>query len=554
MEPFENLCMGCMEKLDENKICPNCGMDNSLSSEQVQYKTALKLKTKLQNRYIIGKSVDINGEGIGYIGYNAVSNAPVYIREFMPFNLCKREINSKTIVPRENLENKFEEMKAQYLNFNRKLASMRSVSAIFPIFDIFEENNTAYVICEWLDYITLEEYVKRRGGKLSWNDARTLFMPVLSAMSELSSSDIHHFAISPSNLVVLQDGKMCLKGFSIEEARKVGSYLKPEFFEGYTAPEQYEKNENLSEETDVYGFVSSLLFALTGTAPKSAQKRKLDGKLLIANSILKTIPPYVVTAIANGMQIAPSLRTKKFERLRAELSVSPTIKIDLDSVVNKPKASKETPEEERKKIQKEIKKEQTKPIIFLLITIIVLICAMSFFMFYLFFSPKETDKKSDTISSSSLIFSESNSEIDLPNLVGLNFDQAKSAGQSQGSYQVKLSSEEFSDNIAKGSIISQNPSYSAGKKIEKGSIIAVVVSKGPKSRTLPSVAGKTLAAASKQLSDCGFVPKKSQEQYSDKYDEGIVIGYEDYNEGDKLDYGTQVNLIVSKGSKSADSQ
>lgn len=551
MESFENyLCMGCMENLEENTVCPNCGMDNTLPSSQVQYKTALSLKTKLQNRYIIGKSVDINGEGIGYIGYNKVSKSPVYIREFMPFNLCKRELNSNKITPRENLEVPFEEMKSQYLNFNRKLASMRSVSAIFPVFDIFEENNTAYIVCEWLDYISLEEYVTRSGGRLSWNDARALFMPVLSAIGELSSSDIHHFGISPKNLVVLRNGRMRLKGFSIEESRRIDSYLKPEIFEGFSAPEQYEKGEVLSEQTDIYGFVASLLFALTGTAAKSAEKRKLDGKLLISTNILKTIPPHVVTAIANGMQINPALRTQKFERLRAELSVSPTIKIDLESVAHTDTINKEPQEEELENIQKEIKNKKSKPAIFLIVLVAVLACALCFLGAYLIFSPRETNQKSDAMSSSSIISSENNNEINMPNLVGQNFDQVKSSGQAQGLYQVKLSSEDFSDNITKGSIISQTPSYSADKKIAKGSVIAVVVSKGPKTRALPSVEGKTLAAASKQLSDCGFVPKKSQEQYSDKYDEGVVIGYEDHEEGDKLDYGTEVNLIVSKGSKS----
>lgn len=553
MESFENLCMGCMENMEENGVCPNCGMDNNLPSEQVQYKTALPLKTKLQGRYIIGKSVDINGEGIGYIGYNIISNSAVYIREFMPFNLCKRDLSSTNITPRENFEMQFEQIKMQYLSFNRKLASMRSVSAIFPVFDIFEENNTAYVVCEWLDYITLEEYVQRSGGRLSWNDARALFMPVLSALSELSSFDIHHFGINPKNLVVLRNGKMRLKGFSIEESRRTDSILRPEIFEGFSAPEQYERDEVFSERTDIYGFVSSLLFALTGSTPKSAEKRKIDGKLLIATSVLKTIPPHVVTAIANGMQINSAIRTQKFERLRAELSVSPTIKIDLESVTHSTDTDENIREAEIENIKKEMKNKKNKPTIFLIISIIVLICVLCSFAAYLIFTPKETDQKSDVVSSSSIASSETNNEIDIPNLVGQNFDQVKSAGQNQGFYQIKLSSEDFSDNITKGSIISQTPNYSADKKIAKGSVIAVVVSKGPKTRALPSVAGKSLAAASKQLSDCGFVPKKSQEQYSDKYDEGVVIGYEDYDEGDKLDYGTEVNLIVSKGSQSASS-
>ena len=60
---------------------------------------------------------------------------------------------------------------------------MRELSAIEHIYDIFEENNTAYTVAEWNESISLQYFVERSGGHISWNDARQLFMPVLSALS-----------------------------------------------------------------------------------------------------------------------------------------------------------------------------------------------------------------------------------------------------------------------------------------------------------------------------------------------------------------------------------
>ena len=64
---------------------------------------------------------------------------------------------------------------------------------------------------------------------------------------------------------------------------------------------------------------------MTGTLPEKAIKRKEDARLLIPTGILKELPPHVVTSLANGLQVYPQKRTQTFERLRAELSASPTI-------------------------------------------------------------------------------------------------------------------------------------------------------------------------------------------------------------------------------------
>ena len=94
---------------------------------------------------------------------------------------------------------------------------------------------------------------------------------------------------------------------------------------GCAALEQYSQTETFHEATDIYGFTASLFYALTGTLPEKAIKRKEDARLLIPTGILKELPPHVVTSLANGLQVYPQKRTQTFERLRAELSASPTI-------------------------------------------------------------------------------------------------------------------------------------------------------------------------------------------------------------------------------------
>ena len=113
-------------------------------------------------------------------------------------------------------------------------------------------------------------------------------------------------------------------------------------------------------------------------------------------------------------------------------------------------------------------------------------------------------------------------------------------------YKLVLLSEDFSDNISEGCIISQSPSQ--GEEINKGSTIAVTVSKGSKKRSLPDIKGKTLSEASSLITSEKLTPVSTLE-FSAEYEEGIVMGYRDYSAGDKLEYGSTVVIVVSRGAQ-----
>ena len=135
-------------------------------------------------------------------------------------------------------------------------------------------------------------------------------------------------------------------------------------------------------------------------------------------------------------------------------------------------------------------------------------------------------------------------KIIVPNLIEKNY---KKLQQDQFlEYRLVLLSEDFSDNISEGCIISQSPSQ--GEEINKGSTIAVTVSKGSKKRSLPDIKGKTLSEASSLITAEKLIPVSTLE-FSAEYEEGIVMGYRDYSVGDKLDYGSTVVIVVSRGAQ-----
>ncbi len=560
MTGSDNLCMNCMSDTAGKAECPNCGFH----SAEPQMSHALSYRTKLQQRYLVGRAKQSNGEGITYIGYDTVLNIPIELREFFPQTLCERIGTGADIRVIGGSELIFDECLANFLNYSREIAHMRELSAIVQIYDIFEENHTAYTVSEWNESITLRYFVERSGGSLSWNAARQLFMPVLSALSAIHAAGIRHLGISPDTLHIMKDGRMKLGGFCIGAVRRMDTDLPPDLVAGCAAIEQYVMDYTLNEATDVYGFSASLFFTLTGTMPQEALKRRTDSRLLIPTSIMRSLPPHVVSAMANSLQVSPDRRTPTFERLRAELSAAPTVTATLEQTQRLEQISPKYAPEPKERAQKKgvpnfvwvILSCVLALIVFTVVGIIWISNTDNLGAATLASEASQIDSAVSCGADSMLESAESSDPnmIDAPNLIGQNFEDLRSAVSSTASenqdYQVLLSTKQFSDTIAEGCIISQSPV--PGTKMAKGTEIVVVVSEGAAVRTLPPIEGKTLAEASEAVTSAGFIPTKT-EQYSSTVAEGTAIGYEKVKAGSQMAYGSQVVIIISKGPEQASS-
>lgn len=120
---------------------------------------------------------------------------------------------------------------------------------------------------EHCEGLSLEERLGQLGGRMSWDEARPLFMPLMSTLIAMHSAGICHYGLSPSNLVLAADGRLHMRGFSIQEARSASTDLKPRMIPGYSAPEQYGAGGEMGAWTDVYGLAAVIFRALTGNPP-----------------------------------------------------------------------------------------------------------------------------------------------------------------------------------------------------------------------------------------------------------------------------------------------
>lgn len=516
-----------MSDKGNHEKCPFCGYINDNENP----KEPAKENFILQDKYIVGAKLSENSESICYIGYDIKNHSKVHIREFFPSEICVRAEDGISVVEKKSCDEKFETLKNDFLNYFRSLAKVRDIDAVVPVYDIFTSNGSAYVISETVDGITLLEFIKRNNQPLNWDTAKILFMPIISALSRLNRTGVLHLAINPASLIIGKNGKMYISNFSTPNLRQLGVFSYFEFNKGFTAPEQYIKNYELTPATDVYGLTASLFFSLVGFSPKDASERGTDDRLLIPVRILKNIPPHVVSALSNGLKVNIQRRTPNFETLRDELTETSA------------KYLKEQDTSVQKSDNKLEKKSRKKNLLWIIGTVIIFL--LLFISIFIFFVNGNKSQK-DELQQDNLLVQKTEDVQDnmvVPNLIGKNFDDLQKENGSDD-YSVFLSEKVFDDKVEEGKIISQTPQPETS--VKKGSNIIVTVSKGPKFKILPQIEGLTLSQAASALSKEGFIPVQ-ETQYSDVIEQGKTIGYKRYSKGDKVEVGTQVIILVSKG-------
>ncbi len=544
-----SLCIGCMREIADNIICPHCSFDNT----KQQTAPLLPYGTVLEKRYIIGKEVEINTESTRYIAFDRENADRVYIREFLPAGYISREpmkarvsVDASRVDIYEKLLNEFEQM----FTF---LSTISDMSAMNEILSIFRANNTCYVVEKCEDLISFEEYVQHKGGHIEWEDARPLFMPVISLLETLHKNGYGHFAVSPSNIYITRSGKAVLFGFASAYARKQGTILKPQLISGCAAPEQYENNFPIDSITDIYGFMATLFFALTGSLPASAKERLTNGVLLMSTTTVKRLPPHVVTALASGLQVKRENRITDFIELRSQLSVAPAVKAIQDEIsrtasmanVSKPKK----------------KRHGMSP---LSVGIIVTIVALAVFMAIGFavlsaMYPEGTGTVDPGTSTSPAdtnpppVTEAGWTGPTLDDYVGEDYETvSKRLLQEYNITAYKQSYTDsrdgYSDEYDEGEIMYQNLDKGTPIDTENGMIIVFKVSRGPLDTELPNVEDMSLSAAATKLANMGFIVYEDPTgKHSNKVAKGNVIGYRDYEAGDEVTPNTEIYLIISLG-------
>lgn len=485
---LDNLCMNCMSELNGEFQCPYCGH----IIDSPQFSPNLPLKTIVGGKYVIGCALSSNSEGSTYISYDIEREVPVVIREFFLEGFCERHIDGVQVVVADEFKDTYFEYLSQFKNLWSKLAMIRGFSAHIPVLDIVEENNTAYAICEYFESISLRDFLLRsKTGYLNWEKASQLFMPVLTLISALHKNGIIHYGISPDTLLIGRDGKLRLSGFSISDSRLYGTRLTPEFFDGYTAIEQYENHLEKGCKADVYSFCAVLYRALVGSVPQNAVARSKNDQLIIPAKYAELIPAYVINALMNGLQIEPSDRTKDIEALREELSATPSSVISSYSGVN-------IPSEDVKKPEVVYIEEDTPASTAFKTFIAILIVGLLIFGGWIAYEVISNYRAETQVEESTTV----GETIEVPDFTNWSYKEITSNPVQNKRFKIEIVYD-YSSTVEKEYIIYQ--SITPGTMVQEGTEITFVVSKGPEYVVVPKVIGLAEDIAKAQLEEAGFV-------------------------------------------------
>lgn len=528
-----SLCMGCMHEIGDNKICPGCGFDNT----QTQSAPFLPYGTVLNNRYIVGAGIDNNGESTRYLAFDKMTGDIVIVCEFLPIGLFRREQGQKVVyVPYEH-ESAYKKLIKDFVSYYTVLSELQDFSALLKIHQVFTENNTAYVIEENEDLIPFEEYVKRSSGHLDWDIARPLFMPVISALEAMHRRGIGHYAVSPKNMYITAAGKIKISGFATQSERKRGTELKSQLFGGCAAPEQYLSNFPLDNITDIYGFSATLFYALTGHLPNNAQERVKDSRLLMSTNTVKRLPPHVVSALANGLQVKREHRITDFDDLRSQLSLAPTVQAIQEEISRTASMNK---------IQENKKSGMSHFSIGVISAVITALILGIAGVFVLMNNPFDSMFNNQQAQQETTVNVEWTGPT-VPNYVGQKYADVSASAESDPYLKIYRSFEDkYSDQYEEGVIMEQYPATGSQVTENTDLAITVVVSKGPQMLVLPEVDNKKLDDIAETLGTMGFIVT-AEYQYNTEYAADRVISYKDYQPGDKVEDGSEISIIVSKG-------
>lgn len=307
------LCYNCMREKGAAAVCPHCGAQE----KAVQEPHHIRPGTVIGNRYTLGNVIGEGGFGITYIALENTLGITVAIKEYYPFGYCNRNTtasNSVSVVSADK-QQIFEKGRSRFLNEAKTLAKFQVDPGVVNVIDFLQENNTAYIVMEYLDGITLREYLKQNGN-LTPEQAVTMLLPAMRALVKIHNDGIIHRDISPDNIMMLRDGSLKLMDFGAArdydgDNRSMSIMLK----QGYAPAEQYRRNGKQGPWTDVYGMCATIYRCITGVAPVDSIDRIYQDTLRRPSDYGIAISPSVENTIMFGLAVHKEDRCQDMETL-----------------------------------------------------------------------------------------------------------------------------------------------------------------------------------------------------------------------------------------------
>lgn len=421
---------------------------------------------------------------------------------------------------------------------------------IVSVYDVGVEGDIYYIIMEYVDGITLKQYLNKK-GHLDYKEATRFIIDVAAALKCAHEHKIIHRDIKPHNILLTRDLVPKVADFGIARAITSSTVTMTNQTMGsvhYISPEQA-RGGFVDERSDLYSLGIMYYELLTGQLPFDEENtvtiaiKHIQEELVPPKEIMPDIPASVNDIVVKLTHKKPEDRYQNMDELIDDLE---KIMVDANAAVgdNGAAVSDETQiigdeglfkiepvtgpiesgyheddEEEEDDLVQAQRKKKKKIIAFSIaggILAIILIVILV-----------------NTLTTKAVM---------VPNVKNMTQEQATQELEKAG-LKLEVENQVYSSDVESGKIVSQNPEE--GREMKKGQTVKVTVSKGTQNVTVPKVIGLSEAEATAAIDKLKLV-KNVKREYNSDVATGIVYSV-DPGEGVSVAEGTSITLYVSKG-------
>ena len=280
----------------------------------------LPIGTTLQSgKYTVEQIIGDGGFGITYYVRHNVLGHYFAIKEFFISGYCIRNPQSHDVNPQRITETAYEKYLRKFIEEAQILAKLDHPN-IVKVTDIFQENNTAYMVMPFVNGKTLQQIVNEK-GRLGYEKAVNYVAQLSDAINYIHQRDILHRDIKPDNVIITGNDKAILidfgsaREFIPDKAQQQHTAI---YTQGYAPLEQYSSEGKKGTYSDIYSLGAVFYFTLTGQKPMDASIRTME-KMQEPQALVSSIPDEANRTIVKAMQLNPENRYQNIKEFMEDL-------------------------------------------------------------------------------------------------------------------------------------------------------------------------------------------------------------------------------------------
>ena len=312
----EMRCINCMQMVDEDtELCPHCGYKQTEEPSPF----SMKPNTILRGRYLVGRVLGQGGFGITYVGYDMTLDVKVAIKEYFPMGLAVRNSTASNQIQWNTTQldrDRWEQGCESFLKEARRMAKIDSLPGIVRVRDTFPENQTAYIVMDYVEGENLKQVLMKK-GVMSLEQCITMLKPLMESLGKMHQKGLIHRDISPDNIMIQPDGSACLldfgaaKDISFQQNAASQQVAK----KGFSPPEQYREKGSIGSWTDVYALCATIYYCVTGKMVPDAMDRLCEDTLTFEEPLDKA----AADILRDGLKLGSTERIQTVEELLGRL-------------------------------------------------------------------------------------------------------------------------------------------------------------------------------------------------------------------------------------------